>query len=389
VTSQKLATVLVPTHDHGPLLAHAVNTALEQSIDDLEIFIVGDGADAATREVANELCSLDDRVTFFDNEKGPRHGEVHRHAALQNAAGRIVCYLSDDDLWLPNHVSSMLSILDGADFAHSQPIGLQVDGTVFPWPGHLEVASSRNRVIAFANFIPLSCGSHRLDRYRSLPFGWRTTPDGIHTDVYMWSQILEQPDCVARSGTRPTVLHFPSPWRTEMTPDQRLEEMAMWKKRIAEPDFETELTALVTDQIARNREETEETLRQTREHAAWADRGLQSTRDLLRTHQLELANAKQQIAQTEVRVASLLSRIEDQEAELTGARTAIREQQDRLEADETRLAATQLRLQRRQDQIDRLTHSLTWRTRALFLRIPGIARFTRWAGGVRSRRAAD
>jgi hypothetical protein len=387
VTS-KLATVLVPTHDHGPLLSHAIGSALEQSITDIEIFIVGDGADPLTKEVANELCSQDDRVTFFDNEKGPRHGELHRHAALQDATGRIVCYLSDDDLWLPDHVSSMLSLLEGADFAHAQPVGLRVEGTLFSWPGHLEVASSRDRVIAYANFIPLSCGAHTLDRYRKLPFGWRTTPEGIHTDVYMWSQILEQPDCVARSGARPTVLHFPSHWRTEMTPDRRLEELAGWRRRIADPGFETGFAAKVTDQIARDREETEEILRQTRERAAWTDRGLKSTQGLLRTHQLELTKARQQMEQMERRVASLLSRLEDQEAKVIGARARIREQQDRREAAESRLAANQLRLQRRQDQIERMTHSLTWRARALFLRIPGIARFTRWAGEVRSRRAA-
>ena len=382
MTSRKLATVVVPTHNHGPLLAHAVSTALEQSIADIEIFIVGDGADALTKEVANELCSQDDRVTFFDNEKGPRHGELHRHAALQNATGRIVCYLSDDDLWLPNHVSSMLGLLENADFAHAQPIGLHVEGTVFSWSGHLGVASSRDRVIAYANFIPLSCGAHTLDSYRKLPHGWRTTPEGIHTDVYMWSQILEQPDCVARSGTRPTVLHFPSPWRTEMTPDQRLEELEGWRRRIADSSFETGFAATVTDQIARDREETEEILRQTRERAAWTDRGLKSTQDLLRTHQLELAEARQQMAQMERQVASLLGRLEDQEARN-------REQQDQLETARSSLAATQLQLLGSEYQLEWQTHSLTWRTRALLLRVPGIARFTRWAGGVRSRRAAD
>jgi hypothetical protein len=366
-----------------------VTTALEQSIDDIEIFVVGDGADALTREVANELCSQDGRVTFFDNEKGPRHGELHRHAALQSATGRIVCYLSDDDLWLPNHVSSMLGLLEDADFAHAQPIGLRVEGTVFSWPGHLGVANSRERVIAYANFIPLSCAAHTLERYRKLPFGWRTTPEGIHTDVYMWSQILGQPDCLARSGTRPTVLHFPSIWRTDMTPDQRLEELAGWKKRIADPAFEIEFAAAVTDQIARDREETEETLRQTKERAAWADRGLKSTQDLLLTHQVELAEARQQMAQTERRVASLVSRLEDQEAKLAVAATRIRELQERLETARSRLAVTQLRLQRSQGQLERLRHSLTWRARALFLGIPGVAPLTRWAGGVRSRRAAD
>ena len=35
-----------------------------------------------------ELTSADERVRFFDNPKGERHGEAHRHAALQRGPGR-------------------------------------------------------------------------------------------------------------------------------------------------------------------------------------------------------------------------------------------------------------------------------------------------------------
>ena len=63
----------------------------------------------------------DPRVRFFDLPKGERHGERNRHLALAEAAGRIVCYLSDDDLLLPRHVATMLELLEGADFAHGAP----------------------------------------------------------------------------------------------------------------------------------------------------------------------------------------------------------------------------------------------------------------------------
>ena len=92
-----LATVLIPTYNHGSLLRYSVASALRQTVRDLEIFIVGDGVPDATREIVAEL-QHDPRVRFFDNPKGPRHGELHRHAALRQASGEIVCYLSDDDL---------------------------------------------------------------------------------------------------------------------------------------------------------------------------------------------------------------------------------------------------------------------------------------------------
>jgi glycosyltransferase involved in cell wall biosynthesis len=391
-----LATVLVPTHSHGPLLAHAVGSALDQTIADIEILIVGDGVDQLTREVALELQTCDRRVTFFDNEKGPRHGEILRHEALQQATGRIVCYLSDDDLWLPDHVASMLNLLDGADFAHALPIGIRIDGTIFPWAGHLEVASSRDQVIAHVNFIPLSCGAHTLDRYRRLPFGWRTTPEGTSTDVYMWSQILQQPECVARSGARPTVVHFPSPWRKEMSLEQRLEELALWRKRIGTPGFEAELMSTVVDAMALDRADTDRAVRDLKERVTIFENELKTTRDQLldgreqlQDRQAQLAIAKERLDRIEQQLTTALGRFEEQQVRMTQARTQIKGQQDQLVSTRSRMETYQARLERKQQQLDRISASFTWRSRAWFLRIPGVARFTRWAGEARSRRAAD
>ena len=93
-----------PTHDHGRLLFSAARCALDQTVADLELFIVGDGVPDVTREVVAELD--DERVRFFDNPKAPSRGEVLRRAALAEAGGEIVCYLADDDLWMPHHVAS-------------------------------------------------------------------------------------------------------------------------------------------------------------------------------------------------------------------------------------------------------------------------------------------
>lgn len=384
-----MATVLVPTHNHGPLLAHAVDSALAQSVTDIEVFIVGDGVDQLTRDVALELRASDQRVTFFDNEKGARHGELLRHEALRQASGRIVCYLSDDDLWLPDHVASMLDLLDGADFAHALPIGIRVDGTVSPWAGHLEVESSRDQVIKYVNFIPLSCGAHTLDRYRRLPSGWRTTPDGISTDVYMWSQILEQPGCVARSGTRPTVVHFPSPWRMEMSSEQRLEELAEWHERTLTPGFEAELISTVVDAISRDRANKERGVRDLKERVTTLENSLGPTRDQLQEEKARLADTTERLGRIELQLAIANSQLDEQRAQMTQARSRIKDQQDRLDTAKSRIETYQAGLQRKQRQLDRISTSFTWRTRAWLLRLPGAARVTQWAGKARARRSAE
>jgi GalNAc5-diNAcBac-PP-undecaprenol beta-1,3-glucosyltransferase len=219
------ATVLVPTHDHGPTLTRSVGSALAQTVTDLEVFVVGDGVSDETRGLVADLADGDDRVRFFDNPKGPRHGELHRHAALAEARGEIVCYLSDDDLWLPEHVASMLELLAAHDFANALPVRVEPDGSLGAWIVDLSLERYRELLLGGENRIPLSCASHTLELYRRLPHGWRTTPSGIPTDLYMFQQILAVPGVRAVSGRTATVLHFPSSARPDAGLDERLAEL--------------------------------------------------------------------------------------------------------------------------------------------------------------------
>jgi hypothetical protein len=76
-----------------------------------------------------------------------------------------------------------------------------------------------------------------MDAYRRLPHGWRTTPDGIHTDSWMWRQFLAEDWVCAASGTRPTVVHLPAAGRPGWSEAQRLEEIDRYEREIARPDW--------------------------------------------------------------------------------------------------------------------------------------------------------
>jgi GalNAc5-diNAcBac-PP-undecaprenol beta-1,3-glucosyltransferase len=124
------ATVIVPTHDHGPLLELAVRSALRQTVQDVEVLIVGDGATEPTRAAARALVAKDPRVRFFDNPKAPRTGEIHRREAIAASSGPALLYLCDDDLWLPEHVGHVLGLLDGHDVANALSVWIGPTGIV-------------------------------------------------------------------------------------------------------------------------------------------------------------------------------------------------------------------------------------------------------------------
>lgn len=243
------ATVLIPTHDHGPLLRYSARSAMGQTVEDIEIFIIGDGVPDETREIVAELQREDERIRFFDNPKGPRNGEVHRHKALvQEARGEVVCYLSDDDLWMPDHIETLLPLLNEADFVGAFQVVVAEDGSLKPTATDLSLRHYRDLMLSGkrgVNRVPLSSGSHTMEMYWRLPHGWRTTPTEYTTDLYMWQQFLSIPECRTASAMRPTVLQFPSPTRKEWTLQERLDEMSGWSEKVSDTQWRNAFIAEV------------------------------------------------------------------------------------------------------------------------------------------------
>jgi len=241
------ATVLVPTHDHGPTLLRSVPTALSQDVEDIEVIIVGDGVPPAGREAARQLVDADPRVRFLDNPKGRRHGEEHRHRALAQARGEVVLYLCDDDLWRPGHIATMRELLRDADFAHTLAVAVDGDGKLFTYSGDLALSGLVARMHDGRNFIPLSCAGHTLEIYRRLPYGWYPAPPDVPTDLHFFQQLLRQPGCRTRSSHLPTVVHFPTPLRLGWSGERRLAELDSWYRVVAD---EESWTRVVLDLLA-------------------------------------------------------------------------------------------------------------------------------------------
>jgi glycosyltransferase involved in cell wall biosynthesis len=244
------ATVVCPTYVHGELLYRSVGSALDQTVQDLEILVIGDGMTEPTREAVAALDVQDERIRVFDFPKGPRRGEAYRHQVLlEHARGRIVCYLGDDDLWLPDHVETLEGLLEGADFAHAPPVMIYGNGAVRVWPVDLANPDHRRRVFARGGFFPLSSQAHTMDCYRRLPYGWRTTPEGVGTDCYMAQQFIAQPDCRLVSGTRPTYVGFPAGERMGWTPEMRAAELDEWRARLADPAGRADFYVAVFEEL--------------------------------------------------------------------------------------------------------------------------------------------
>lgn len=229
-------TVLLPVHRPPALLPFAIESVLAQRSRDFELFVICDGAPAETVACAREYARRDRRVRVFAFAKGERHGEAYRHAALQEARGRYVAHICDDDFWFPAHLDEMEKLLAVIDFGNLRHTQVDPRGEVRSLPGNLAAPEIRRAMLheKFNFFSPTFAG-YRLDAYRRLPEGWTPAPPDVWTDLYMWRKFLRRDDMSFATGDAITALHFPASARAHMALDQRAAENKAWFERARDP----------------------------------------------------------------------------------------------------------------------------------------------------------
>jgi len=101
--------VVVPTHERAEFVAGAIETALDQTYDDLEVVVVDDGSTDGTPERLATYAD-DDRVRV------PRNGTNRGIASFRNrgidaARGEYVC-APDDDRWHPEKAHKEVAVME-------------------------------------------------------------------------------------------------------------------------------------------------------------------------------------------------------------------------------------------------------------------------------------
>ena len=75
------ATVVIPTWNAPDSLGPAIDSARAQTLEDLEILVVGDGATPDSLAIAHGRAATDPRVRVLDLPKAPARGERNRHGS--------------------------------------------------------------------------------------------------------------------------------------------------------------------------------------------------------------------------------------------------------------------------------------------------------------------
>ena len=95
-----VVSVVIPAFNAERTVLSAVESALRQTIADVEVLVVDDGSSDGTRSVLAAI--RDARVSVLSQEnRGPA---AARNVGIEAASSPLVAFLDSDDLWLPDYL---------------------------------------------------------------------------------------------------------------------------------------------------------------------------------------------------------------------------------------------------------------------------------------------
>jgi glycosyltransferase involved in cell wall biosynthesis len=102
-----LVSVVMPAYNVAWCVRRAVDSALAQSLREIEVIVINDGSTDDTLQV---LASYGDAIKVIDQANG---GMSHaRNAGIRVARGKYVAFLDADDWWLPEKLARQVELLN-------------------------------------------------------------------------------------------------------------------------------------------------------------------------------------------------------------------------------------------------------------------------------------
>jgi len=113
MTKKILFSIIIPTYNRPVQLIRAINSIIKQTYKLFEIIVVNDGSSLNYDEVEKEMLSYPEIIYIKQINSGR---SVARNKGIEKANGQFICFLDDDDYYLPNHLEVLYNEILNQNF---------------------------------------------------------------------------------------------------------------------------------------------------------------------------------------------------------------------------------------------------------------------------------
>lgn len=105
-----LVSIIIPVYNGANFLAQAIDSALSQTYDNIEILVINDGStdNGATEQIA---LSYGNKVRYFNKRNGGVSSALN--LGIEKMQGEYFSWLSHDDLYEPEKIKKQIEVLQG------------------------------------------------------------------------------------------------------------------------------------------------------------------------------------------------------------------------------------------------------------------------------------
>jgi glycosyltransferase involved in cell wall biosynthesis len=105
MSEQPLVSIIINNYNYDRFLAEAINSALNQTYNNIEVIVVDDGSTDNSREI---IASYGDRIIPLYQENG-KQGKAFNNG-FANSKGEIIVFLDSDDFLFPQAIKQVVAV---------------------------------------------------------------------------------------------------------------------------------------------------------------------------------------------------------------------------------------------------------------------------------------
>lgn len=111
----KLVSVVIPTYKNKESLKKSVDSVLDQSYQDIEIFVIDDNSPNTDSRKETEFVMAkyaDNPRVHYIQHKENKNGAAARNTGINASKGDYIAFLDDDDIFFPDKIKKQVNYLD-------------------------------------------------------------------------------------------------------------------------------------------------------------------------------------------------------------------------------------------------------------------------------------
>lgn len=126
--------VIVPVYNAEKYVAKSIESLIEQTLKEIEIILVDDGAKDNSGAICDEYAKKDERIVVVHKENGGLADA--RNAGMKVATGKYIMFLDADDLFEPDSCENMYNMIEktNSDYVIGNYQMIEEDGTRYKNP---------------------------------------------------------------------------------------------------------------------------------------------------------------------------------------------------------------------------------------------------------------